>query len=123
MHSLPPGHRAIVDRLQRAPLRKPVELHSALRGFAARLDQPGSHHPFADRELANRIALTCRTLLDDPSNQQPARLRLVQTAVDYLLLAEDLESDVHSILGFDDDALVFDAIVRALGRPDLAVGS
>ncbi len=99
-----------------------MELESRLTSFEQRLDEPGAHHDFADGRLARRIAQGCRSLLAEIENHAPERLRLLQSVVEYLLLADDAESDTRSLLGFDDDAGVFDAITCALGRPDLAVG-
>jgi hypothetical protein len=122
MPSLPPGIRAVVARLEVEPPRPPAELLRDLRGFELELEAEGRAHPFADHALARRIAAGCRTLLGDPDNQAPDRFRQVQTAIRYLVLGEDAESDRDSILGFDDDALVFDLVARSLGRPDLCVG-
>ncbi|MBK8979644.1 MAG: hypothetical protein IPM29_27410 [Planctomycetes bacterium] len=122
MQSLPPEIRAVVARIEAASLCSPVELRQELRDFEHGLDRPDRAHPFADHELARRIAAGCQTLLEDHTNHAPERLRLVQVAVRYLILDDDAESDRESILGFDDDARVFDAIARALGRPDLCLG-
>src|SRR5690606_8678574 len=120
--SLPSNVRAVVDRLRSAPVRSVSELGSDLDAFERALTQRDSHHPFADVDLARRVARGCRALLADPDNQAPERLRLVQVAVDYLRLARDAEPDAESVLGFDDDGQVFDAVARALGRSDLVTG-
>jgi hypothetical protein len=41
--------------------------------------------------------------------------------VRYFVLNEDAEGDMDSLVGFDDDALVFNAVVEELGHADLVV--
>jgi len=42
--------------------------------------------------------------------------RLVQAAVRYFVLADDAEGDLVSVIGFDDDARVLQAVAEHLGR-------
>jgi hypothetical protein len=41
--------------------------------------------------------------------------------VDYFVMRDDGEDDLHSPIGFDDDARVVNAVLDALGRSDLRV--
>lgn len=121
MDRLPAAVLAVLVRLEALPARSQQELGDSLDRFERAL-AAGAHHPFADARLAGRMAAGCRQLLGSDDNHTPERLRRVQVAIDYLALAEDAEPDRDSLLGFDDDAEVFDAIARSLGREDLTVG-
>ena len=59
--------------------------------------------------------------MDHVQGQSRKDLSLVQLAIDYLILEDDAESDADSALGFDDDAQVFNAIARLLGRSNLCL--
>lgn len=122
MKDLPADIRSIAERLVREPLRSVSELRTALDRYSAHVEHAAGIHAFADRDLALRIAAGCRKLLGDPANHAPPRLRLVQLAVDYLILEDDAESERDSVLGFDDDAIVFDHCAKKLGRTDLILG-
>lgn len=73
-------------------------------------------------ELARAIGQGCLTLLDGDFDERPREQRqAIQAAIIYFLDAEDDDSDLHSVLGFDDDAEVFNHVATELGRYDLVV--
>lgn len=63
--------------------------------------------------LADRArAMVGRAGTDAPE----ADRRMVQAAVRYFVLSDDAEGDLVSLMGFDDDALVLDAVAAQLSR-------
>ena len=42
---------------------------------------------------------------------------LLRAAVDYFLLVDDVDPDITSRTGFDDDRRVIDAVIHAIGKP------
>ena len=71
---------------------------------------------FIDREKAERCTDLCRGLLAALDDQATERQhRLTQLAVNYYVLAEDAADDKHSLVGFDDDLQVVEAVVEELG--------
>lgn len=77
---------------------------------------------FFDLGLAERIAASLSTLIaeldGDPSEHQRIGTQL---AVLYFITVADGEPDFESILGFEDDARVLNAILEGLGRHGLKV--
>lgn len=114
MISLPPDLRPRWERLLQQPL-SPVEvLRGDLEDYLARVQ--GS---LADPAVVAGLASGCRTLLG--ASWTDEQRQLVQAAVTWFLLEEDDEPDLESVAGLDDDAEVFNAVVRELGRQDLVI--
>ena len=75
-----------------------------------------------DPVLARSLGDTCVKLLatvDDDT--KPAARQAIQAAVRYLILEDDAESDLDSVIGLDDDAEVLNAVLSYLGREDWTV--
>ncbi len=96
-------------------------LRSELAEHLAQLKEHASTHEFIDLDTASLLNSVCHRLLDQltESSSEDHR-RMVQVAVRYFILDEDAESDLHSPIGFDDDARVVRAVAAAVGAADLA---
>ncbi len=70
-----------------------------------------------DVEFIEKLAARARRLVRglEPDGPEPER-RLVQAAVRYFVLADDAEGDLVSVIGFDDDARVLQAVAEHLGH-------
>ncbi len=70
-----------------------------------------------DVSFIEEVAAEARRLVRGlgPRSSQQER-RLVQAAVRYFVLADDAEGDLVSVIGFDDDARVLQAVAEHLGR-------
>lgn len=113
MISLPPDLRPRWERLLQQPL-SPVEvLRGDLEDYLARVDG------MADPAVLAGLAAGCRDLLSGSWTHE--QRQLVQVAVTWFLLEEDEEPDLESVAGLDDDAEVFNAVARELGRQDLVI--
>jgi len=79
-------------------------------------------YPDMDFELAQRCGEACQKLLDVFENtESEGTLRLLHAACRYYVLADDNEQDFESMLGYDDDAIVINAVAKLLGRPECAI--
>lgn len=78
----------------------------------------GTDSESVDLTLAKSIA---SGLLELVENESQEKLPYVQAAVLYFQSVDDVNPDLESIAGFDDDAEVFNAVVHHLGRSDLEV--
>jgi uncharacterized membrane protein YkvA (DUF1232 family) len=81
----------------------------------------GRRNDFVDLELGERVAGSCRALVDGWAGYAPEQRQLVAAAVGYFATQHDADDDFSSPIGFEDDAAVVSAVAVALGRPDLAV--
>lgn len=73
-------------------------------------------------ELAEPIAATLVTLLDDAESLTFVQRRVLAGAVEYFLQTDDTDKDFGSDHGLADDARVVAAVCDALGRDDLVEG-
>jgi len=73
-----------------------------------------------DLELAEQLARSCGRLLTSIDDTAPLEDRmLIQAAVRYFTAAEDADDDTESLIGFDDDAAVVEAVAVALHRAEV----
>lgn len=90
-------------------LRALVEAHLA----TVRREAQGN--PFVDASRAEQVAHACLALLDAAASLPPAAHAWVQAACLYFSATDDEESDLDSIVGFDDDAEVVNHVAAELG--------
>lgn len=70
-----------------------------------------------DVSMVERLADQAREMVGRAGTDAPEpQRRMVQAAVRYFVLADDAEGDLVSLMGFDDDALVLEAVAAQLGR-------
>jgi uncharacterized membrane protein YkvA (DUF1232 family) len=120
---IPHESQALFDRLHDAPLVPVAELRAELKEYAARLATTTAANKLLDATLAESITQCCEGLLDMLEQEaDEATRRLVQAAVRYFVVEEDVEPDRDSLWGLDDDAVVCGAVAYHLGRDDLADG-
>jgi len=106
----------IFRRMMREPRRSREELRRLVAMHLVRLETASRASDFIDAPLAGHIANLCHRLIDTvaPPVEEDHR-RIVQAAVLYFALEEDVESDTVSLIGLDDDRLVVNAVCRELG--------
>lgn len=114
---------SIADRLRPLLEERPVPeavLRSELRSYLGGVVRRAREQPLLDLPMARDLADRCGALLDGLAADAPElHRRLVQAALRYFILDDDVESDTGSMTGFDDDAIVVDVVARAVGREDL----
>lgn len=120
---IPHESQALFDRLHDEPLAPVAELRAELRAYAERIGTAAAANELLDNPLAEAITRCCEGLLElAEGDANEATRRLVQAAVRYFVIEEDIEPDRESLWGLDDDAVVCGAVASFLGRDDLMDG-
>ena len=120
---LPESVEQVFRRMMRELRRSREELRRLVATHLVRLETASRATDFIDAPLAGHIANLCHRLIDTiaPPVEEDHR-RVVQAAVLYFALEEDVESDTDSLIGLDDDRLVVNAVCRELGIDTNAPG-
>jgi uncharacterized membrane protein YkvA (DUF1232 family) len=101
-------------------LRPVSKLRADVASHLQYLEHLAAEAEFLDLALARRVAGQCDALLSAIEERGSEEIRgLVQAAVLYFVEKDDVEADVISPIGFDDDAEVVALVARAIGREDL----
>lgn len=117
MERLPEAVAVLFGRLLREPKRSREEMRRRVSGYLVEIESRAREVDFIDVELAQAIADGCHRLIDTPeAGASEEHRRLVQAAVLYFVMDEDAEGDTSSLIGFDDDRLVVDAVRDELQR-------
>jgi len=116
VNQLPESVELVFRRMMREPRRSREELRRLVARHLVRLESASRETDFIDAPLAGRIATQCHRLIDTiaPPVEEDHR-RVVQAAVLYFSLEEDVEGDTESLIGLDDDRLVVKAVCQELG--------
>ena len=93
-------------------------LKNKIESYLQTVLNASGENEFLDFPTAQKLSLSLGTLLELCSDDD---LPHVQAAVLYFINTDDASPDLESILGFDDDAHVVNAVCRLIGRPDLEV--
>lgn len=110
------GERRIAQRLINGRVSTAAVLRDRILAYRDSLNDASFGPEFLDIDTASRAIDLCLRLVDqmDDLNSRDAH-RVIQAAVEYLILDADAESDSHSIIGFDDDLRVAQAAAAAVG--------
>jgi len=119
---LPDKLRQAVGRFRDLPLASKPALETLIDEYADDIEQAASNRGDLDVNLADCIARSCKTLLNEEWDRadDPAK-RLIQAACHYFVESDDQDGDLGSVYGFDDDAEVLNEILELLNRTDLIV--
>jgi uncharacterized membrane protein YkvA (DUF1232 family) len=113
---LPESIASLFDQLMREPRRSREEMRRRVASYAVSIESLARDVDYLDVDLVQRIANRCHRLIETiHDGVSEDHRRLVQAAVLYFVLDEDAEGDTSSLIGFDDDRLVVDAVARELG--------
>lgn len=112
---LPAPVATIFKRLMREPRLSRQEMRRRVASYVVDLETLARAVDYIDVDLVQSIATRCYHLIDG-LREGPAedQRRLVQAAVLYFLVEDDAEGDTSSLIGFDDDRLVVDAVWEEL---------
>lgn len=92
-----------------------VEYHVQAIRLAARRNE------FLDVAAAERLGATLVALLDQYPTYPEQHQALIAGAARYFAREQDVDPDTTSLLGLDDDALVLNFVLDAIGQPELKV--
>lgn len=85
-----------------------------MRGYLTTLRARVAREEFLDLETAERVADACEQALDLAATLGTDEAReLAQAAASYFVMTRDAEAD-DSVIGFDDDLRVAEAVVAVL---------
>lgn len=121
-----PEARALVARLLAEEPLPLAELRRQVVAYRKTLAAAVAREERIDALLVEDMIDGCLALLDEAAAEPDApdaveARRILHVACRYFVLEEDGEGDFDSLLGFDDDASVYNAAARALDRDDLCV--
>ncbi|MDH4276630.1 MAG: hypothetical protein OEZ14_13820 [Acidimicrobiia bacterium] len=77
--------------------------------------------PSTDVETAVLVAEAATKLLAFSRDFDRRDRALVRGAIEYFILNDDASDDLEDVLGFDDDARVFNSVLHRIGRAELKV--
>jgi len=98
------------------PLASPELLSEHARVYFKQLEGLAAEGEVIDVELATSLAMSCDRLLDEiDDDTSEEHQRLIQAAVRYFVNEEDADGDTESLIGFDDDNAVIEAVAIAVG--------
>jgi hypothetical protein len=116
---IPHASRELFEQLLEEDLRPVHELFNEVKAYARLATDQGRGLSEIDTVLVAQLADVSLKLLETiVPNSSEERRRLIQASVRYFLLEEDSDNDLDSVLGFDDDAEVTNAVLRHLGEGD-----
>ncbi len=89
----------------------------------ARVTAVADQRDFVDAALANTVAVVLRQLLAQADQYTGRERALLAGAIRYFADKDDVNSDLASPTGFEDDAEIVNAVCAYLGRDDLFVST
>lgn len=108
----------VVHALRPLMARDPLpaeDLVAMVRRFQEKVHHLGSSGVFVNVGTADRLADKLEDLIAVANTEMPSYERgLVQAAVLYFVDEDDQQADLQSSFGFDDDALVVDAVDKLI---------
>ena len=90
-------------------------LSQRLREYMVRLESAERDNEFVDLPLARRLHDELVRALEDFDRLGTEQRRVLADAVAYFVRTDDDEHDLRSPIGFDDDAVVVEALSRLRG--------
>lgn len=115
---LPQDSLPAYQRYLEIPVASRAVLKNKMDDYITTVLNASGENEFLDYPTAQKLNLSLRKLLDVCSDDQ---LPHVQAAVLYFINTDDASPDLESILGFDDDTEVANAVCRHLGHPELEI--
>ena len=98
-----------------------LELGDQIDAHVARVNEAAEMLDFVDVDLAQKIGLVLHTLASDGEQYTARERALLAGAVAYFVEHNDVNNDLGSPTGLEDDAVVLNAVCVYLGRSDLQV--
>jgi hypothetical protein len=120
---LPSELLEILEELLEQPLQDLEGLIEEVVSYRVEVGEMfGVNSDFADEELAAMLAARTVELLERVAGEYSEHdHQLAQAAARYLISDDDVNDDLGSPIGFDDDKEIFNSIVEAMGHDDLAI--
>lgn len=114
---------AIIRGYLAEPLASPDVLQDHTKMYMKELEGLVAEGDVIDLELASDLAVRCARMVEEIERGVPEEhRRLIQAAVRYFVDSEDADGDTESLIGFDDDSAVIEAVALAIGCPHVLEG-
>lgn len=121
MNDIPIEYRDRFHELLQQPERTRDELRRDVVAYITMVKQVGQMVKLLDLSMAEKLCDVALSLLDRlREDAPPPSLRLVQAAIQYLVLEEE-DEEITGVLGFDDDVQVMNAVCRVVGQTALVI--
>lgn len=119
---LPRAARRSFPALMADAAEPPSWMRAAVQKHLTEVRAAAESREFVDVDLAARVAAGLLAMLDGLGfDTSEVHRRAVYGAARYFALHDDGYPDLDSVTGFDDDAEVFNAVARFVGRDDLVI--
>lgn len=86
-----------------------------------RIEEAGLRNEFVQTELASSIVRSLDKLIDEVASLDADQRAAVRGCIEYFIQTADIDDDVMSPIGLEDDARVFNRMCEEIGRLDLTV--
>jgi len=121
-HSLEPRlDRVFAPMCNAVPLAQVKLLKGEVANHMQAIWQALRQNEFLDVTLAERIATVLLRLLGEYGEHTVSNQSLIIGATRYFIKDHDAESDLSSLLGFDDDVRVLNYVLESIGKNDLRI--
>jgi hypothetical protein len=107
--------------VQPATVDELTQLMGRVRGHLNRLEEASFENEFVQVELGRQLVRNYELLVSDAALLDDRQRACLYGAIAYFLLSDDVEDDLSSPIGLEDDALVFNQACAEIGRSDLVV--
>jgi hypothetical protein len=98
------------------PFSSPDVLQDHTNMYMKQLEGLVAEGDVIDLELASDLAVRCVRMAGEIEQGVPEEhRRLIQAAIRYFVNSEDADGDIESLIGFDDDSAVIEAVALAIG--------
>jgi len=98
-----------------------AELLLSAAAHLEKIRQAHAENAFVNLKLAEAVCLVFNTIIQAWDDLPPHSHRWLKGMMDYFSLSSDLESDLSSPIGFDDDVAIMNACLKLAGREDLCL--
>jgi len=112
-----------LDLAEPLPVEAALKMAEAVEQHLVQVRVEVAKAELLDLELGQQVAEACKALLDLYGSLDQASRAAVVGAVRYFVQQQDVDQDLGSVLGFDDDALVVNYVIELIGQDVPRVGA
>jgi len=96
-------------------------LNTQLDEYSATISQALKQNEFLDKTISNNLYKTSKHLLETFKTYTPEQQPWIVGAIRYFIEDDDADGDLDGPTGFDDDAEVMNAVLKAIGKEDWTI--
>ena len=103
------------------PPERIAELRQQIAAHVALVLEATQYNERLDLTVARQIARVLTDLLQEHASYPPAHRRLIVGAARYFVRSRDVQFDLTTRSGFDDDITVLDCVLTEIGKSELRI--